>query len=379
MRLPPAREARPTQSLHRRCNLEVDVAIVGAGPAGAAAAIQLAHSAPALARRAVVLDAARFPRPKLCGGGVVREADRFLGMLGVTADVPSTVIHRFHIEFAGGVRVREAPNAFRVVRRDAFDHALVRAAESLGVEVHQGAAVRRVSRVGDAILVETTRQTYRARFVIGADGARSLVRRGLVGGRSPSRFVALDVVAPGARSTLPDTATAAFDFRPTAEGLHGYAWTFPCLVRGQAAVNRGYGGASWPRGASLRDAFGAWLANGGVGPFEQPIEGATIPMFHPRVPLSAERVVLAGDAMGTDPWLGEGISSAIGSGMLAARAAAAAFASGDFTNDAYARNVGASVVGWNLRRNRAIARSFYRAATRPDGLGTWLDAIGTHR
>ena len=49
--------------------------------------------------------------------------------------------------------------------------------------------------------------------------------------------------------------------------------------------------------------------------------GATIPMYDPALPQSAPHVVLAGDAVGVDPWLGEGISVVTGTGMLAAHAA----------------------------------------------------------
>jgi flavin-dependent dehydrogenase len=122
--------------------MNVDVLIIGAGPAGAAAAIQIARRSTELAGRTLVLDAARFPRSKPCGGGVVRAADRFLTHLGVAADVPSVTINAIRFEYEGGRSLWRVPRVFRVVRREELDDCLVRAARGLGVAVHQGEPVR---------------------------------------------------------------------------------------------------------------------------------------------------------------------------------------------------------------------------------------------
>lgn len=355
--------------------VNVDVLIVGAGPAGSSAAIQLARRSPALAARCVMLDRAEFPRPKLCGGGVVREADRFLTHLGVATDVPSVEVNAIRFEYPGGGSVRRIPRAFRVVRRDAFDDCLVRAARDLGVAVQQGEPVRHLRRDGDAIRVVTSHSEYRARVVIGADGSNSLVRRTLVGGRQ-RRFVALEVVTPP--RPLEDDAEpmAVFDFRPAADGLRGYYWDFPCIVGGQRAMNRGIGGAAWAGGSSLKHAFATQLGGRGVGVDDDDLAGATAPFYDPMLPQSAERVVLAGDAVGIDRWFGEGISVAIGTGMLAAHAVVDAFERRDFSFAGHRRRVRDSAVGDDLRRKRITARAFYRAANAGAPLWPWLGVGG---
>ena len=198
--------------------------------------------------------------------------------------------------------------------------------------------------------------------MIGADGARSVVRRALVGGSHPQRFMTLEVLTEEDSDTTPEFTDnmAVFDFRGAPEGLRGYAWDFPSLRGHTALMNRGIGGTEWPRARSLKSAFAAHLAGRGVGLSTCSLQGAAVPLYHPATPQSAERVVLAGDAVGVDPLMGEGISVAIGTGMLAGHAVVDAFASGNFDFSDYRGRVAASSVGWVLRRNCMSAGLFYR-------------------
>jgi menaquinone-9 beta-reductase len=350
------------------------VVIVGGGPAGASAAIQLAARSPECVERTLLLDRAIFPRDKLCGGGVVRQADRLLFHLGVRIDVPSVPIDRLRFEDVAGHSTLEQKRAFRVVRRDEFDHALLNEVKARGIEVHEGEGVRELQRIDGGIRVTTDQREYETRVVIGADGANGIVRRSLVPSRRHRRFVALEVFTSRAdREASADASrSAVFDFAPAARGLRGYYWDFPSVCGGEPRMNRGIGGSSWSRSTSLRALFDEELTARDQAASDGDLHGATIPIYDPSLPQSSPHVVLAGDAVGVDPWLGEGISVAVGTGMLAAHATAEAFARDAFGFPDHRTRIRNSAVGKQIRRNRIIARQFYRAALRGDRLATWF-------
>lgn len=87
-----------------------DVVIVGAGPAGISTALHLQQIAPELASRTLVLEKARHPRTKLCGGGVVPDAERVLRRLGLdVTEVPHVTLNWTHFGFEGkGIAFRQS-------------------------------------------------------------------------------------------------------------------------------------------------------------------------------------------------------------------------------------------------------------------------------
>jgi flavin-dependent dehydrogenase len=249
---------------------------------------------------------------------------------------------------------------------------LLRHARAGGVEVREGEPVVGFVRERDGVLVETRHGAYRTRVLIGADGAKSRVRSALVGPTGGERFVALELLTPGHDGPDGAANTAVFDFRPVAHGLRGYAWHFPSLKAGERWTNRGLGGTRWPRGESLLALFRSALRARGIEPRCSRIEGWSAPLYHPDSPKSAERVLLAGDAIGVDPWLGEGISVALGTGIVAANAAADALGAGRFDFADYRERIHESAVGWQLERQRNLADPFYEAAAALRGLAPWL-------
>src|SRR5512145_3138251 len=101
--------------------LEVDVAIVGGGPAGISTALFLTNAAPHLRERIVVLEKSKYPREKICAGAIGARADRLLASIGVHVDVPSVPIRGLFVSAgARTLEVKRAATIGRVVRRVEF-------------------------------------------------------------------------------------------------------------------------------------------------------------------------------------------------------------------------------------------------------------------
>jgi flavin-dependent dehydrogenase len=357
-----------------------DIVIVGAGPAGLSTGLHLLKLAPELAQRTLILERARHPRPKLCAGGIMPGGVAWLRRLGLDlSDVPSVGVREVHFRFEGrSFLVRRQPFVFRIVRRAEFDAWLADHARARGLALQEDTLVRRVRRLGDAVEVETDRATYRARALVGADGAASVVRRAVAREHVPHVSRLLEILVPD-DSTSPLSpglgegkgetgGRALLDFSCMAHRVQGYVWSFPTQV--QCRPMRTYGvfdsrvQTHAPR-AALKATLREAVTRLDVVLDHHELAAHPLRWFHPRAVLSAPRVLLVGDAAGVDPLLGEGISFALGYGGVAARALRDGFAHGDLSFHDYRSRVLRHPVGRFLRRRTAVARCVYRIHSRP--------------
>lgn len=306
--------------------LELDVAIVGAGPAGGAAALALAGRG----LRVGIIEKAVPPRYKTCGGGVLRRAVDLLPVdiresVDRECHAAELVHHQPDLRF---VCRRDRP-IISMVMRDRFDHLLTTAAQRAGgVELLSGTAVADVALDGGRVKITTSRGEIHARYVIAADGANSVVAR--CTGRPALRNVvpALEcevTLAPEEMEPLMQTARFDFGFVPA-----GYGWVFPKrnhLSIGVGTTRRG--------AANLPEEYQRYLRRLGIGrPLREERHGYLIPCRPRDDMFSAPRVLFVGDAAGfADPVTAEGITGGIVSGQLAARA----ILEGDFDEDAVKR------------------------------------------
>ncbi len=316
--------------------VDADVLVVGAGPAGAAAALELARAG----RHIVVVDQARFPRDKCCGDGLTTAALGHLEHLGVdprglpsATEVSTAVLHTP----AGRTKVLPLPRGrgtyALVVPRLELDALLVAAVEAAGIDLRLASPLTALAVDGDRVVASAGGSTVRAGFVVAADGMWSPTRRLASatpdgGGRRASadlgewhalRQYLTDVRLP------PDELHVWFE----PDLLPGYAWAFP-LAGGRANVGLGVLRRDRRRTGDLtrrwREVLERPHVRSVIGDDARPESGVRawpIPTAIGRRPLSAlgGRVLFTGDAAGAgDALTGEGIGQALQTGRLAAEA-----------------------------------------------------------
>src|SRR5688572_21337265 len=122
----------PGHSMIRsRPSMELDAVIVGGGPAGISTALHLQAAAPDA--RVVVLEAERYPREKICAGGIGARAFRLLERIGVEVDCPRVRLDAVAMRVGGETMVVRVPDCGAVVRRIEHDHAFAKIAQARGI------------------------------------------------------------------------------------------------------------------------------------------------------------------------------------------------------------------------------------------------------
>jgi geranylgeranyl reductase family protein len=300
--------------------VHADVAIVGAGPAGARAAYVLARDG----ARVTIFDASH-PREKPCGGGVTGRALALVADAVEAVDCPASVIRsaRFTDSRRGQSALiplddhgASAESALLVASRATFDAALLAAAERAGAVLDRS-RVAHVTMEAGGVCLETTGGKRRAAFVIGADGANSLVRRRVATAfRRDQLSIATGFFAHGVTS---DEIVIELTSNPP-----GYFWSFP--RPDHLAVGICAQADAGVTAEALRSRTAGWITATGIAgaarlePYSWPIPSLSARDFD-FLELTGPRWGLVGDAAGlVDPITREGIYFALASGQWIADA-----------------------------------------------------------
>ena len=366
-------------------SLHADVVVVGAGPAGAAAAISAARAG----RDVVVIDRATFPRDKCCGDGLTALALRLSERLGLDpttipswtaiggATVSSPSGYTAHFPLPDGPGIHAA-----VARRVEYDAALVDLAREAGAKVLDGHALIDVRETDDRVVVDADGLgSIHARYAVAADGMWSPTRKalglGVAGYRGEWHAF---------RAYLHDVGDVALRDLCVwfeADLVPGYAWSFP---EGDGTVNFGFGVQRGGR-VPIGDMAGVWAdllerpaIRAVIGPdarLESRHTAWPIPARIDTMPRTGRRTFFVGDAVAaTDLMTGEGIGQALLTGMLAVEAIEAAGPHGArIATDHYDRAVEHHLVADHQMSALLVSaiqhRKGARAALRLAGLTPW--------
>jgi menaquinone-9 beta-reductase len=370
--------------------LLAEVAVVGGGPAGAAAGIALARAG----RDVVLVDKATFPRDKICGDGLTAGALRLLEDLGLdAASVPSW--HRVDdvvvVSPSGREATfplpRDAGTYAAVARRAELDAVLLDVARAAGARVLEGRAVTGAVEKEDRVVLEVEGVgSLHVRYVVAADGMWSPVRK-LLGVATPGYLGEWHAFRQYFSDVGPRAAKDLFVwFEP--DLLPGYAWSFP-LPDGRANVGFGIQRDDVGREGRVervQEMKALWpelLARPHIravlGPDarpEAPHRAWPIPARIDDITLSTRRTLFVGDAAAaTDPMTGEGIGQALLTGILAAEAIDAGGLDAARVTATYDRSVRDALVAdhrMSLLLIRALRhRKGARAAVRIAGATDW--------
>lgn len=346
--------------------IQKDILIIGGGPAGLSTALHLQRMAPHLVPETIILEKAYYPRPKLCAGGLVVDAEIILHGLGLdTAEIPHVDAESTHFLFGDKGLSIHLPNqhALRIIRRDEFDSWLASKARSAGVQIQQGITVTAIHPDLEGVTVETNQGTYRANILIGADGSNGITRHCMTSPEPVQTARLLEVLVHPANAEQKNLPREAyFEFAPIQDGVSGYVWNFPTQVQGQMMECWGIYDANMSKNGQrgkLKDVLFKEMAKAGYTTQTLNLKGHPLHWYHPAAQISTSRVLLVGDAAGADPIFGEGISIALGYGKIAAEEIVRAYKKNDFSLTGYKARIDSSPLGKTLRARWFIARTIY--------------------
>ena len=285
-----------------------DVVVIGAGPAGSAAA----HFLSARGLDVLLLDRADFPRDKTCGDGLTPRALRALDRMGLT-DIGGQHVTGYQVVAPNGRATTANVSDAVVMPRLKLDHLILQHALRGGARFEPKVTVSRVEPVHQGVRVHTEKgPSFDGRVaLVGTGAATAVLKRSGVLAHQPRAMLAARAYFDVARD-LPPRFQLSFQRAP----MPGYGWIFPVQER---VANVGVG--FLPHGRSGTTAAAMERFTSGIHGLRQvgPLKGYPIRVDFLRAPTFAPNTLLIGEAAGlVNPLTGEGIDYALESGEIAA-------------------------------------------------------------
>ena len=300
-----------------------DIIVVGGGPAGLTSAYQLNK----YGFNVLLVDKNTFPRPKLCAGLLTKKTRKLVNdVFSVTTsdlkekEVVDFCSDYYQIFFKDKlIYESEMEDAFYYVHRRVYDNFLFNLVKNTGVKIKEGTEVRDIDLFDSKVITKNGNE-FKADYIIGADGANSVIRKKIIAKRDDIKFedfkknmaVSLEAIVPRSELKLD------FDHPILYYGIlnWGYGWIFPrkdSLVIGIAGLKKD--------NKNFKDIFKEYLDLIGIKNKDINYTGWQLPYGNFLKEPFYNNTLLVGDAAGlVEPLTGEGIYYAHHSGLLAAKA-----------------------------------------------------------
>ena len=332
---------------------QYDVIVIGAGPSGAIASKTCVDKG----LSTLLLEKERIPRFKLCGGAVSTSALSHLDF-GIKKDLIERECYGERAHFKNHqIEVRTKSRLAILVSRDKFDAYLVSKAVDAGVALHEAEKATSIRPEQSRIVVETNKEKYNAKVVIGADGVNSIVSKYVRDYYKPDELgfcIAAEI--PASNEEVNEYIENAIDIHYGITKF-GYGWVFPK----EKHFSVGLCGLL-PSMKNSRDIFIAFIKKLGFST-DVITHAHLIPAGGYEREVCSDRIILVGDAAGfVDPYHGEGIKYAFMSGKLAAERVVESYENDEFSKsalDSYKRAC-YSLFGENLKYSLRLSKLMYK-------------------
>ena len=343
---------------------DYDIMIVGGGPAGTSTWLHLHKYAPDLVERTILIDKETFPRDKICGGGLGGWSEYILSDLEIDIDIPSLLVSDLEIRYMEKSKILHEKNCFRMIRRKEFDNLLVKNALKRGLHLHQNEEFIDIQYKDKSVIVETNKNKYLVKSLIGADGSLSAVRRKMNLSNKPHLAPTLEIFAPvNCKYDLEyEQKKITLDFTPIDQGIQGYIWHLPHIINDHPYMSHGIADLQFQKvkkQTSMKELFAKELKKRNLKIEQKKWLSHPIRCFSEINEISKPNILLVGDAAGIEPVTGGGIHFALSYGKVAAKTLNFAFDTNNFTFKDYRHNFQSTLAGKYMKKCIYLAKKMY--------------------
>lgn len=345
-------------------NVEYEIMIVGGGPAGLSTWLHLNKFAPDLAEKTLLIEKERYPREKLCGGGVGGWCKLVLDRLNVKLNIPILNISDVEFNYDDDKFLLHQPNSFQMVQRSEFDYELAKNAIEKGLNLHQNESFLNFTRKENRLIVKTNQGRYKLKTLVGADGALSAVRKNMNLKNKSNLAPTLEVFAPvnPQYDHEYEEKKIVIDMNPIKIGMQGYIWHVPTIINKIPSIGHGLVDLRTyndrPK-ADLKKIFTQDLQrrNISIGMEKWKSHPIRWPSLNDK--FSMNNILLAGDSIGVEPAFGGGIHFALSYGEIASKSIIEAFENNDFTYSDYKEKFNSHFAGRFMKKCSEISLKLY--------------------